>query len=97
MEDDQNPPDLIANTGNNDTSSPWAGLLQSGLSIGGNALTAALTRQTPVSGPSLGLPSQPASPPAPSNVPSSGGGSTMWIIGGIVLAAIAWFALASRR
>lgn len=83
MNGDNNPPDLIASTGLNDSSSPWNGLLatalQSGVSIGDDALRNALGLQTPVRQAS-GAPTVQAPPAPAAAVPAPGGGLTTPII-----------------
>lgn len=92
--DPNSAPDLIASTGINDPNSPWNGLLQTAVTdatqIGSSALQKALNAQTPLTGPTNG-----------NGVPLSGVGTPAaplashkylpWILGGVVVAVIAWF------
>jgi hypothetical protein len=73
-------PDLLASTGNSDSSSPWNGLLfsalQTGVNVGSDALTRAIGAQTPL------VQSNGAPPPAtsPNQQVIGAAPSTPWYI-----------------
>lgn len=97
MTDDS--PDLVASTGVNDQSSPWTGLLQSalqtGISVGGNALQSVLAQQTPEA-QTPGTPTRTATAAAPGgSAPAAAGNSKtwLWLMAGAVVALIAWLVL----
>lgn len=91
--DNTDTPDLLANTGSGDSSSPWNGLLfsalQSGVSLGTTAVNNAIQAQTPVP-TSNGAP--PPAAPAAAAVATSGHHNWMlYAIGAALVLVLGWF------
>src|ERR1051326_1994326 len=98
--DETSTPDLVASTGINDPSSPWGGLLQTalttGVSLGTDALTNALSLQTPVTAPSSSAPGQSGAPAvgAVKVAPAAASHNSLpWIIGGAIVLVLGFFFL----
>lgn len=91
---DQNAPDLIASTGTNDPNSPWNGLLQTALTdatqIGSSALQKALNAQTPLTNPTNGNGVPVSGVGTPAGPSSASHKYLPWILGGAIVAVIAW-------
>jgi hypothetical protein len=92
-------PDLLASTGNNDSSSPWNGLLQTalqgGLSIGETALSHALGTQTPLT-PTGNAPQDRTSPAGQAGVVTSNSGVWLLIAASVAAVVLIYFVIRGK-